>query len=572
MVGTGLLRCRSEFVTEPPNLPPTAPVAASHSPIRFGRHWSLNALADNLAQMEDAQRPTPDRLAFAGWVFDTDARTLTDGNGNECPLTPAEFNLLATFARNAGRALSRDHLLQSVAGREAETFDRSVDVLVGRLRRKIESDPKNPRLIVTVPGLGYRFTEHPIAEPAGSPPPAGVTAGLDRPSLAVLPFANLSGDPEQDYFADGMVEEITTALSRVRWFFVIARNSSYTYKGRAVDVKQVGHELGVRYVLEGSVRKAGDRVRITAQLVETETGVHIWADRFDGVLENIFDLQDEITASVVGAIEPQLRDAELIRAKRQRPTNPTAYDCFLRGMATYYSVSPQENDTTMRLMRHAIASDPDFAPPYALAAVACVHRIGYGWSENARDDREFGIQMARTAVRLDAGDPTVLALTGQAIGYLTDEFDLSLSLTEQALALNPNSAMVLQLGGWARLYASDPNTAMVYFLRGTRLNPIDTKRFILDTGLAYACVMLGRAEEAVGWARKSLGSAEHHIAAIPLAGALALLGCEDEAREVVARLLERLPRYRVSREARIFKPGPARDALGVALIKAGLPP
>ena len=210
---------------------------------------------------DDLKPLTPERVTFAGLTFDFEARTLTDAKGSDLALTPSEFALLAAFVRAAGRALSRDHLLQAVAGREAETFDRSVDVLVGRLRRKIEPDPKNPRLIVTVPGLGYRFAERPTPATMAGASAAGAASGLDRPSLAVLPFANLSGDPEQDYFADGMVEEITTALSRVPWFFVIARNSSFTYKGRAVDVKQVGRELGVRYVLEGSVRKAGERVQ-----------------------------------------------------------------------------------------------------------------------------------------------------------------------------------------------------------------------------------------------------------------------------------------------------------------------
>ena len=489
------------------------------------------------------------------------------------PLTPSEFGLLSTFLRGAGRALSRDHLLQAVAGREAEAFDRSIDVLVGRLRRKIEVDPKAPRLILTVPGMGYRFAEHPTPIATVVPPAAASVSGPDRPSLAVLPFANLSGDPEQDYFADGMVEEITTALSRVRWFFVIARNSSFTYKGRAVDVKQVGRELGVRYVLEGSVRKAGDRVRITAQLVATETGAHIWADRFDGVVENIFDLQDEIAASVVGAIEPQLRDAELRRAKQRRPQNPTAYDCFLRGMAKYYAESREENVETMRLLQHAIASDSEFAPPYGLAAACCIYRVAQGWSADPKADRELGVSMAKTAARLGTGDANVLALAGHSIGYLTDEYDLSLSLSEQALALNPNSATALQFGGWSRLYAGDPETALVYLLRGTRLNPIDTKRFILDSALAYACVMMGRYDEAVGWARKSLGSTPLWIfAAIPLAGALAMLGRAEEAHATVAQLIAHIPRHSVSREARIFKPGPARDALIAALFKAELPP
>jgi adenylate cyclase len=420
-----------------------------------------------------------------------------------------------------------------------------------------------------VPAGGSAVTAMPRVEPE----PAAALPLPDRPSIAVLPFANLSGDPEQDYLADGMVEEITTALSRVRWFFVIARNSSFTYKGRAVDVKQVGRELGVRYALEGSVRKAGERVRITAQLVETDAGVHVWADRFDGVIENIFDLQDEITASVVGAIEPQLRDAELSRAKRQRPTNPTAYDCFLRGMSRYYSASREENDATMRLLRGAIASDPDFAPPYGLAAACCVHRVAQGWSEDSRGDRQLGIEMARTAARLGTGDPTVLALAGHSLGYLTDEYDLSLSLTEHALALNPNSTIALQLGGWAHLYAGDPDVAMVYFLRGTRLNPIDTKRFILDSGMARACLMLGRYEEAVGWARKSLAGAPHWIfGSAPLAGALAMLGRSEEAAAAVAHLLAGIPRYSVAREIRRHKPSPACEALAVALRVAGFPP
>jgi adenylate cyclase len=204
-------------------------------------------------------------------------------------------------------------------------------------------------------------------------------------------------------------------------------------------VKQVGRELGMRYVLEGSVRKPGNRVRITAQLAETETGAHVWADRFDGVLENIFDLQDEITASIVSAIQPQLRDAELNRARRQRPKSPTAYDCFLRGMARYYSVSREENDATMQLLRRAIASDTEYAPPYALASACCIYRIGLGWSENSKADRQFGIEMAKTAARLGAGDADVLMLAGHSLGYLTDEYDLALSLSEQALALNPNS-------------------------------------------------------------------------------------------------------------------------------------
>ena len=521
----------------------------------------------------DSPKPRPpERATFAGLTFDIEARTLTGASGNDLALTPSEFALLAALVRGAGRALSRDHLLQAVAGREADKFDRSVDVLVGRLRRKIEPDPKNPRLIVTVPGLGYRFAERPMTAVMAGASATGATSGLDRPSLAVLPFANLSGDPEQDYFADGMVEEITTALSRVRWFFVIARNSSFSYKGRAVDVKQVGRELGVGYVLQGSVRKADERVRITAQLVETETGAHVWADRFDGVIENIFDLQDEITTRVVGAIEPQLRDAELMRARRQRPSNPTAYDCFLRGMARYFSEAREENDATMSLLQRAIASDPDYAPPYALAAICCLYRVALGWSENPRADSQLGAELARTAVRMAADDPTVLAFAGFSLAFLAEEHDLARSLTDRALTLNPNSTTVLQLGGWVWLLAGEPDRAMTCFLGSATLNPIDTKRFVLDTGLARACLMLGRYEEAIYWARKSLGSAPSWVfAAIPLAGALAMLGRNEDAQVAAAKVLAGIPRYRIRRDLRVHRPGPLRDALAVALAAAGLP-
>ena len=509
-------------------------------------------------------------LRFEGFSLDLAGRVLSSGSGKEVALTPAEFGLLAAFVRGAGRALSRDHLLQAVAGRDAEAFDRSIDVLVGRLRRKIEPDPKVPRLIVTVPGVGYKFAVRPVA--AASPRSDKPAAELDRPSLAVLPFANLSGDPQQDYFADGIVEEITTALSRVRWFFVIARNSSFTYKGRAMDVKQVGRELGVRYVLEGSVRKAGNRVRITTELVETDDAHQIWADRFEGDLVDMFDLQDRITESVVTIIEPRLRSAELVRVRRQRPGNPTVYDLFLQGMAHFYVTDAPSIAETLRLLSQAIVSDPGYAPPYALAAQCHVYRINQGWSPDPEADRLIGADWARTAARRDPADPTVLALAGHAIGYLTDDYDASLALIDQSLALNPNSATALQVGGWAHLYAGDPETAVEYFERGMRLNPVDPRRFILDSGMAVASNMLGRAEEALALGWKSVSSAPHWLSGYtPIAAALAMLGRMDEAREAAKRILEVVPNYRTSRLLRSYKPSAARDIYLNALRRAGLP-
>ncbi len=517
-------------------------------------------------------RQEPERLGFAGLVLDLDGRSLTDAAGKEVPLTPSEFVLLASFVRGAGRALSRDYLLQAVAGREAEAFDRSIDVLVGRLRRKIEADSRTPRLIVTVPGVGYKFAIRPT--PAGMATLAQATTATetDRPSLAVLPFVNLSGDPEQDYFADGLVEELTNALSRVRWFFVIARNSSFTYKGRAVDVRQVGRELGVRYVLEGSVRKAGGRVRIAAQLVETEAGAHVWADRFDGVVDDIFDLQDTITASVVGAIEPRLRDAELARTKRQRPGNPTAYDYFLRGLAKFYLETREGTQETLRFLAQAMASDPSFASPYALAAECLVYRLDHTWSEDRKEDGREAERLARTALALDRDDPTVLTFAGHVLAYAARDYPTAVALIERSMALNPNSSHVCQLGGYTLLYAGDPDRAIEWFRQGLRVSPVGAGSFILFSGLASALIMLGRDDEALMWASKSVASNAFWASGLRVqACALANLGRMEEARAVAARIMEMWPGFRVGHVREHRQAGTGLDRFLDGFLRAGLP-
>ena len=517
-------------------------------------------------------RQEPERLGFAGLVLDLDGHSLTDAAGKDVSLTPSEFVLLASFVRGAGRALSRDHLLQAVAGREAEAFDRSIDVLVGRLRRKIEADPRTPRLIVTVPGVGYKFAVRPAPAGMATLVQATTASEADRPSLAVLPFANLSGDPEQEYFADGLVEELTNALSRVRWFFVIARNSSFTYKGRAVDVRQVGRELGVRYVLEGSVRKAGERVRIAAQLVETEAGAHVWADRFDGVVDDIFDLQDTITASVVGAIEPRLRDAELVRTKCQRPSNPTAYDCFLRGLAKFYLETREGTQETLRFLAQAMASDPSFAPPYALAAECLVYRLDHNWSEDREQDTREAERLARTALALDRDDPTVLTLAGHVLAYTARDYSTAVALIERSMALNPNSSHVCQLGGYTHLYAGDPDRAIEWFRQGLRVSPLGAGSFILFSGLASALIMLGRDEEALMWANKSVASNAFWASGLRVqACALAHLGRMEEARAVAARVMETWPGFRVGHVRDHRQAGPGLDRFLDGFLLAGLP-
>jgi adenylate cyclase len=305
----------------------------------------------------------------------------------------------------------------------------------------------------------------------------------DKPSIAVLPFANMSGDPEQEYFADGMVEEIITALSRIRWLFVIARNSSFTYKGQAVDVKQVGRELGVRYVLEGSVRKAGARVRITGQLIDAVIGTHLWADRFDGSLEDVFDLQDNVASRVAGVIEPALQAAETARAAG-RPTNDlTAYDLYLRAYAMVWSSTRQSREA-LRLMEQAIARDPRYGPALAWAAVCCHRLLDAGRSEDPEAERRKGAEFARRALEVAGDDPIVLAHAAYALACFGEDIDAMIALVDRALALNPSFARGWHLSGLLRLWAGHLDIAIEHVEAALRLSPRARGTSLLVIGAA----------------------------------------------------------------------------------------
>src|SRR5712671_1501226 len=312
-----------------------------------------------------------------------------------------------------------------------------------------------------------------LAQP---PTPASPTATSslplpDKPSIAVLPFANMSGDPEQEYFADGMVEEIITALSRIRWLFVTARNSSFTYKGQAVNVRQVGRELGVRYVLEGSVRKAGGRVRITAQLIDALSGVHLWADRFDGSLDDVFDLQDKVAISVAGVIEPTLQAAEIRRAA-DRPTNDlTAYDLHLRALSFLYHWERKATASAFDLLRRAIERDPQYGSALALAADCHMNFHVNGWTSDPESNRCEGIDLARRALRVASDDPGVLGRAAHVLGYFGEDIDASIELIDRALALNPSFARGWVISGWLRLWAGQPDLAISHLETSLRLSP-----------------------------------------------------------------------------------------------------
>src|SRR6266851_1914360 len=357
----------------------------------------------------------------------------------------------------------------------------------------------------------------------------------DKPSIAVLPFANMSGDPEQEYFADGMVEEIITALSRIRWLFVIARNSSFTYKGQAVDVKQVGCELGVRYVLEGSVRKAGGRVRITAQLVDAVSGAHLWADRFDGSLEDVFELQDRVAVSVAGVIEPALQAAETARSADRGTDDLTAYDLYLRAYAMVAS-SGKQIPEALRLLERAIELDSRYGPALAWAAICCLRLVADARSEDAQADSRKGTDLARRALQVAGDDPGILANAAMALAYFGEDIGAMMALADRALALNPSFARGWYISGFLRICVGELDAAIECVESSLRLSP--RGRFGMPFYMIGLAQFLSRRfDEAVP--NLLLAIQEEPNYPMPyrsLAACYAHMGRLDEAREVVARL------------------------------------
>ena len=370
----------------------------------------------------------------------------------------------------------------------------------------------------------------------------------DKPSIAVLPFTNMSGDPEQEYFADGVVEDIITALSKVKSFFVIARNSSFTYKGKSVDVRQVGRELGVQYVLEGSIRKASDRVRISGQLIEATTGRHVWAERFDADLRDVFSLQDEITARVVGAIGPRLEQAEIDRAVHKPTDNLDAYDYFLRGLAKIRAGRARETlEDAFNFFTRAIELDPQFARAYAGAAMYYVNRKDNNWMVDRAREFEEGLRLARRAVELGKQDAHALCYGGWALVHLTRRTDAGAPFIERALALNPNLTAAHAASGWLRTWNGEPEIAIERITEAIRLSPLDSELHFWQMAVAHACYHAERYREAVSWAEKATAEDPRSISALRiLAASYAQVGRMEEARGAIQRVQEVDPVLRVS--------------------------
>jgi adenylate cyclase len=438
------------------------------------------------------------------------------------------IELLARAGRRA-EALRRFDAVAELLKRELGVRpDDETVALAHRIRRESSTPAATGQAEPAAPGAAIAIAEtapHAVRPPLPLP---------DKPSIAVLPFQNMSGDPEQEYFVDGMVEEIITALSRIRWLFVIARNSSFTYKGQAVDVRQVGRELGVRYVLEGSVRKAGNRVRISAQLIDAGNGAHLWADRFDGSLEEIFEFQDRVASSVAGVIEPALQAAEAARSIGRPTADLTAYDLYLRAHAMIWSSARQISEA-LPLLEQAIARDPCYGPALAWAAYCCFRLILDGRSDDPAH-RLKGVDFARRALEVAGDDPGILANAAQALAYFGEDIGAMMALADRALALNPNSARGWHVSGVLRMEAGEPDIAIAHVETSLRLSP----RARVGTALAIigeAHFLAGRFDEAAP--SLLLAIQEDPSLTVPyryLAACYAHMGRLAEAREIVARL------------------------------------
>ena len=369
----------------------------------------------------------------------------------------------------------------------------------------------------------------------------------DKPSIAVLPFQNMSGDPEQEYFADGIVEEIITALSRFKMLFVIARNSSFAYKGRAVDIKQVGRELGVRYVLEGSVRKAAGRVRITGQLIDAANGSHLWADRFEGDLNDVFALQDEVTSKVVSAIQPKLLQTEIELAARRRTGNLSAHDLFLRSLPHFYAVTREGMLQAQELLARALELDPRYGAAASLAAGCHMMSVGQNWATDSKQAMMEGGRLLALALSIDKDDPDALCIAGRVTSYIFGDVEKAKEMVDRAVALNPNSSLAWEQRGWTYEYSGKSEEAIESFERSIRLSPLDPLLFSTYTGISLSLISLGRFEEALASARKALRINTNFSSTWRcVVAALSNLGRDEEARQAAARVLELDPGFRIS--------------------------
>jgi len=508
---------------------------------------------------------------FGSFRLDTDAEMLFSG-GRPIVLGQRAVALLRLLLERAGEPVSKDALFEAAwPGLAIE--DSNLTVQIAALRRAFDEAGGNANWIETMPRRGYRYVGPPVATGgvAPVPPPTSPLVLPDKPSVAVLPFTNLSGDPEQEYFADGMVEDIIAGLSRIKWLFVIARHSSFAYKGSAADVKRVGRELGVRYLVEGSIRKDGHRVRISAQMIEAENGSILWTERFERPLDDVFALQDEIALNVVSAIEPSLRRAEVERVKRKRPDSLDAYDLVLQAQSDVDSGMPAQVTKALVLLERALALDPTYALADANAAMC--HHCLFLRSGLHEEDRLASVRHAQAAIAHGRDDPRALTLAGFSIGMDGHDRAAAFIALEAALAISPSSALTYILGSVILAWGGEAERAIDWSERGMRLSPLDSWAFAAFDAQAMGHFRLGRYDRAAHAAYKSVhANPAHSITYVQLAAALAKLGRLEEAKAAAAKVLELHPAFRFGRQFAGVDCVPILAAsMSEALRAAGLP-
>jgi len=501
---------------------------------------------------------------FEGYTLDVARASLRTAH-RDVPLRPKAFEVLRYLVENADRLVTKDELIQAIWPNVIVT-DEALTHCVSEVRQAIGDGGQ--AIIKTVPRRGYRFAAavtRPIKNAEGPPSAAaevkgaafgpdaggGLTAELslpDKPSIAVLPFSNMSGNPEEDYFADGMAEEIITALSRCVWLFVIARNSSFTYKGKVVDVRQVGRELGVRYVLEGSVRRAGNRLRFTGQLIDCSSGAHIWADRFEGTTSDVFDLQDLFTASVVAAIEPKMQLAEIERLNHKPTMNLDAYDLVLRAQQLVDEFTEESLAAALRHLEQALAIDPTHAAAMALAAYCRAQLVAQGWTQDLETEAKEGLRLASRAIELGKDDGNVFWMAAYAVLNLQPDAPRARELAYRSLELNPNSAIALGMAGRAELHSGNTSKALELLYRAERLSPREPRGWFITAGIAVAYFHEGRFDEAIAACRRTLNLNPRQAGLLrTLAACLVKQGRQSEAAEVARKVLEADPQLTLTR-------------------------
>jgi TolB-like protein/Tfp pilus assembly protein PilF len=481
-------------------------------------------------------------VRFGQFRLDLGRRELSRA-GTPVKLGSRALEILCVLAEAKGEVVSKDDMMARVwQGLIVE--ENNIQVHISALRKAIDEGDGGQSCVVTVPGRGYRLVGLEPATDEVDATVGGRPAIPAAPSIAVLPFQNLSNDPDQDYFADGIVEDIITSLSRVRWFLVIARNSSFAYKGKTVDVKQIGRELGVRYVLEGGIRKAGNRVRITAQLIETETGAHLWAERYDRQLDDIFALQDEITMSVVGAIEPNLRKAEIERVRHKRPDSLDAYDLVLRSLPSVYRMMAEGAATAIPLLEKALEADPGYARAHALLAWCYHFRFSRGGLKE--EDRAAAIRHARAAIAGGSDEAPALAISGLVIWFDEHDAHTALSLFDRALAISESNAFALGCSAVALAWMGQPEVAVERAQRALRLSPFDSLNYMSYDALSVAHFQKSQYQAACDAALRAIESNPGFSVPLLLAAAaLFRLGRNAEATAAAQRALSLNPGFTI---------------------------